>query len=482
MTESFPPAPPAPPRRRSRRRPIALGVAALLVVGAATAAGVWWLQRGPDYPDQWDAKVKPYVDYVEKERGLRFEHPVYVDFLSDAEFDKEVTSSDGELDEEDREEIRRSEGVLRALGLLPAGVDLLDAVNELSRGSVIGLYSYEDKRIRVRGTQLTLPVRSTLVHELTHVLQDQHYDLEGVAEEQAEDDDTTAETVWQAIVEGDADRVEEAWAESLPKAQRKALARGKNAQTKASRKALAKIPAFLSTSLSAPYALGGGLLQLAVALDDESAVDDLFTSPPETEEALLDPWTHLVDKQGRKPVDPPRLADGEKELDSGTFGAPSLLFVLAERLDPARALTAADGWGGDQYVAFERAGRSCIRIDYVGDNPGHTTELREALQTWVARGPRGVASVRPHGQGLRFESCDPGKRAKKGTGGSEDALQLAALRSQFGAEVAGEGAPNRFVRCYADRIVHSFPISELTGDTTPPGFEDRVKEVAKGCV
>lgn len=474
--------PPAPPYRRSRRRPIALGIAALLILGAATAAGVWWLQRGPDYPEQWDAKVRPYVDYVEKERGLKFDHPVYVDFLTDAEFDKEVTSTDSDLDENDRKEIRRSEGLLRALGLLPAGVDLLDAVNELSRGSVIGLYDDEDKRIRMRGTALTLPVRSTLVHELTHVLQDQHYDLEEVAEEQEKDDDTAAASVWQGLVEGDADRVEEAWAASLPKAQRNALSKAQNAQSKAADKALATVPPFLTTSLAAPYALGGGLLQLAVALNGKGAVDDLFASPPPTEEALVDPWTHLVDKQGRKPVDAPKLAAGEKEFDSGSFGAPSLLFVLAERIDPLRALTATDGWGGDQYVAFERGGRSCVRLDYVGDDPGHTTELRAALQTWVARGPHGSASVRPQGNGLRFESCDPGKRARKGTGGSRDALQLAVVRTQFSAEVAPEGLPRKFVRCYADRVVHAFPLAELTGDTTPPGFEDRLKELARGCV
>lgn len=480
MTE-LPPLPPAPPHRRSRRRPIILGIVALLVVGAATAAGVWWLQRGPDYPDQWDAKVKPYVDYVEKERGLKFEHPVYVDFLTDAEFDKQVTSTDSDLDDKDRKEVRRFEGMLRALGLLPAGVDLLDAVNELSRGSVIGLYDYEDKRIRMRGTTLTLPVRSTLVHELTHVLQDQHYDLEEVAEEQEKDEDTAAESVWQGLVEGDADRVEEAWAASLPKAQRVALTKAQAAQSKASDKAIAKVPPFLSTSLAAPYALGGGLLQLAVALHGKGAVDDLFASPPPTEEALVDPWTHLADKQGRKPVDAPKLADGEKEFDAGSFGAPSLLFVLAERIDPLRALTATDGWGGDQYVAFERGGRSCVRLDYVGDNPGHTTELRAALQTWVARGPRGFASVRPHGDGLRFESCDPGKRARKGTGGSREALQLAVVRTQLGAEVVPQGLPRKFVRCYVDRIVHAVPIDQLTTDADVPGLEARVTELAKGC-
>lgn len=470
------------PPRRGRRKAVALGVALLLLIGAAVAFGAWWLQRGPDFPDAWDSRVEPYVEAVEKERGLEFEHPVYVDFLSDEEFDEEVTSDDSELTDEEREEIQQAEGMMRALGLLEADTDLLEATNDLTSGGVIGLYDYEDKRIRMRGTELTPTVRSTLVHELTHVLQDQHFDLEKKAEEHEEDEDSSAAATWQAIVEGDADRVEEAWAASLPAAERKALTRAQAAQSREADKDLAKVPTFLTTMLGSSYAMGGALVGLAVALDDEDAVDTLFTSPPTSEEALLDPWTALADKQAAWPVDEPELPSGAKEVDSGTFGAPSWLFVLAERIPPRVALKAADGWGGDAYVAYERNDRTCVRIDYVGDSRRDVTELQAALRSWVARGPRGTAHVTTQGKGLRLDSCDPGRKARPGTGGSQDALQLAVARAQIAVEVLPEGVPEKFVRCYAGVLVQELSVAELTGSNEPPGLEQRVTRLAQRCV
>ena len=66
----------------------------LLVVGAA-AYGGWQVlaQDEPNpYPSAWDAKVEPFVKIVEKERGLEFEHPIHVDFLSVKEFKDQVAS------------------------------------------------------------------------------------------------------------------------------------------------------------------------------------------------------------------------------------------------------------------------------------------------------------------------------------------------------------------------------------------------------
>lgn len=485
MTTAYPPYDdgqlPAPPPRRSRRKPIALTAAGVLLVGSAVAFGAWWLQRGPDFPDEWDPKVTEFVDFVEKERGLDFDHPVYVDFLSDAEFEKEVTSDGSELTDEDREEIEQAEAQMRALGLLAPGVDLLDATNDLLAGGVVGLYDDEDKRIRMRGTELTPNVRSTLVHELTHALQDQHFDLAGKAEEHEDDDDTSASAVWSGIVEGDADRVEEAWAASLPAAERKALAKAQAAEGRKARKDLAKVPPFLTTLLGSSYALGGALVGLAEELDGKGAVDDLFQSPPTSEEALLDPWTAVADHEAAWPVDEPDLPDGADEVDSGTFGAPSLLFVLAERISPRTALVATDGWGGDHYLAYEQGDRTCVRIDYVGDSRRDVTELRSALRTWVARGPRGAARVTDHGKGLRLESCDPGKRSRAGTGGSGDALQLAVARTQIALEVLSGGAPEKFVRCYADVIVKELSVAELTATKAPPGLEERVTALASRC-
>lgn len=472
---------PATAPRRSARKPIALAAAGVLLVGAAVAFGAWWLQRGPDFPDEWDPEVTEFVDFVEKERGLEFDHPVHVDFLSDAAFEKEVTSEDSELTDEDREEIEQAEAQMRALGLLAPGVDLLDATNDLLAGGVVGLYDHEDKRIRMRGTDLTPTVRSTLVHELTHALQDQHFDLEAKGEEHEADDDSSAAAVWSGIVEGDADRVEEAWAASLPAAERKALAKAEAAEGRKARKDLAKVPPFLTTLLGSSYALGGALVDLAQELDGKGAVDGLFQSPPTSEEALVDPWTAVADRQAAWPVDKPDLPDGSDEVDAGTFGAPSLLFVLAERISPQTALTATDGWGGDHYVAYEQDGRTCVRIDYVGDSRRDVTELRSALRTWVARGPRGAARVTAEGKGLRLESCDPGRKSRAGNGGSGDALQLAVARTQIALEVLPGGAPEKFVRCYADVIVKELSVAELTASKAPPGLQERVTQLASRC-
>ena len=72
------------------------------------------------------------------------------------------------------------------------------------------------------------------------------------------------------------------------------------------------------------------------------------------------------------------------------------------------SLDAVDGWGGDNYVAFERDDVSCVRANYRGDSKRDLAEMNTALGKWVDAGPAGSASVRLDGNQLLFESCDPG--------------------------------------------------------------------------
>lgn len=472
---------PAPPRRRRGVTPMAFGIVVLLLLGAAGAGVFWWTQRGPDHPDEWDPRVLEYVDFVEKERGLDFEHPVYVDFLSEKAFQEEVTSDASDLAEDELAEIEQTAGLMRAIGLLDPGVDLFAAVNDLMAGGVIGLYDPEDERIRMRGTELTPDVRSTLVHELTHALQDQHFDLEEKAEEHEEDDDTSAAAVWSALLEGDADRIENAWAASLPAAERKAVEKAQAAASESALEQIADVPPFLTTLLGSPYALGAGLVGLTLELDGKDAVDGLFESPPTSEEGLVDPWT-ATERQAAWPVDEPDVPDGTERIEAGTFGAPSLLFMLAERISPRTALVATDGWGGDQYVAYEQDDRTCVRLDYVGDSRRDVVELTSALRTWIARGPRGAASVTTEGDGLRLQACESEARPRPGTGGSETALQLVALRTQLAQELLSSDTPKEFSRCYSDVVVREFTVEELTTEKSSPGFQRRIEKLAPRCL
>jgi hypothetical protein len=119
--------------RRKRRLLLALAVAVALVVAAGTGAIL--VLRGDDdekhsYPKEWDPRIKPYVEVVEDERGLEFEHPVKVRFLDKKAFQKTVRADEKDLDKDDRREIKEDTSLFRAFGLISGDVDLFEAFND----------------------------------------------------------------------------------------------------------------------------------------------------------------------------------------------------------------------------------------------------------------------------------------------------------------------------------------------------------------
>ncbi|HYT40274.1 MAG TPA: hypothetical protein VEN99_12220, partial [Acidimicrobiia bacterium] len=202
---------------RRRARP---ALAVLAVAGFALV----WIGRssspGPPHPKQWDPRVLPLVRFVEQTRGLRFRHPVAVQYLSDADFRREVADeppgpAEAGLDQHD------AEGAARALGLPLGRNGLVAAGNTLSGEGITAFYDDGTERVDVRGTDLTVGRRATIVHELTHALQDQHFDIS--REDSYPSDDRNG--AFDAVVEGDAVRLEDAYVGSLPQADQDAYDR-----------------------------------------------------------------------------------------------------------------------------------------------------------------------------------------------------------------------------------------------------------------
>lgn len=465
-----------PPSTRRRWLPVAAVVLALLAASAAVYVMVL-RDTGPAHPDSWDPRVAELVETVADERGLDFEHPVFVDFLGDAEFTEQVTADEEDLTDEDRVEMEQWTGLFRAVGFIEGEIDLFDTVNELNGAGIVGYYSYEDERIRIRGTELTPAVRSTLVHELTHVLQDQHFDLE--AKTAKVEDDSAAAGALDALIEGDARRIETAWRAGLSEEERATVATSLQERSDDFDDDAVDIPEVLTTMMAAPYTLGEALLAVAVEQGGDRAVDALFERPPATEEHQLDPWTLIQDRAVAIDVAAPELAEGEEPFDDGPFGAVSWMLVLAERIPAKQALTAADGWGGDAYVAFERDGTACVRMHYRGDTGPDVKEMKEALRTWVGRLPEAQASVRREGSLLRFESCDPGpKAAAVATKSSQDAISLALSRTYLSTALAKSGAEPALARCAADRLVRRLTPKELSDPALDP---ERVQRITAAC-
>jgi len=99
---------------------------------------------------------------------------VKVEYLDDAAFSNRLLA--------DQRQYRAStdrEGVLlRAVGLLDPSVDVELAMEELLKAGVIGYYDPRKKELAVRGKHAGVQARHALVHELTHALQDQWFNID----------------------------------------------------------------------------------------------------------------------------------------------------------------------------------------------------------------------------------------------------------------------------------------------------------------
>jgi hypothetical protein len=468
-----PPAPPAPPRKTSIGP--ALMVIALLV--AATGATYWFVTRedGPSYPEHWDERVTDLVAFVEEERLLRFEHPVEVTFLDDAAWKEEMTTDPGSVTDEAREEADLALGVLRAMGLVSGDVDLFEETDELAVSDVLAFYDYENESITVHADpdeELSVGVRGTLVHELTHVIQDQHYDLTAMSE--SVDDDSI---VFDALTEGDATNVEQAWYDDLSDEDKAAYDAEQDAVGEAAE--AVDVPDALRTLMGVPYALGPPFAG-AIAAQGRTELKDAFQDPPSDDEAVFSPQ-HYIAGDTRELVSKPETPEDAEENDEGQFGPVTWYIMLSERIDAHQAFTAMRGFGGDYYSQYELDGKQCMRVRYKGESELETAAMKSALDAWIASLPTPFASVTDEGDTLLFESCDPGGDVDLATGKSQGALLLPVLHSYAVSAVLGEGRSMKVAECYANGIVDRIPEESLSIDEEPAGMDAIVEEAAREC-
>jgi hypothetical protein len=450
--------------------PVAIG--ALVCVVAAAALVV---TRGTSpYPDEWDPRIEPLARFVETERGLTFKHPIHVDFFERDAFETQ-SAADVEDTPDGRADADRSTGMFRAFGLVQGDVDLFDAGTQLRSEGVSGLYSSDTKRIRVNGTEWDEMTRLIVVHELTHALQDQHFDLNRL---RATLPGTQADNLT-AMVEGDASWVERRYQESLSAEEQAHLAADPDAEAPD----LPEVPSVLSSLFGAPYALGEPFVGLLHELDGPTAINDAIKSPPTSDEQLLDPFRYF-DHDMPVELTIPDPAKNEEEFDRGTLGALFWYLVFAERIGPKDALAAADGWGGDAYSAFVRDDKVCVRALWHPDTPTDREEFIGAFTAWASAMPAGSVTYNL-ADDINMQACDPGPTATipPPVEPDVDPLVLPASRSFIALAVVREGGKAEMARCVADRLVRALTPAQLAaeGEVLDPAVQAQVELAATAC-
>jgi len=475
--------PTLPPPASGTRVPRWL-IAVICIAVVACLAGIGYIasaDRGHDraFPDRWDSRVVDLVAFVERERGHPFQHPVHVNFLSAEDYRVAAVGDDldsPDLDDEDLAASEESMAELRALGFVGPDFDLVEAGRTMADSGTLAFYDPGTEQVFVRGETLTVGLKVTLVHELTHVLQDQHFDLSRLEELEG-----PAVQTLRDVAEGDASRVEDAYVAQLSDADAEAYWDEAEAAMEGGSEDLKAIPEALQAFFQAPYVLGPNAVGAAYAEDGNDGVDRLLEAPP-SELAVFDPVHHPVLRspaadQEVLEVEAPKGAEPIGDAGVDSFAPAYWYLLLASRADPSAALAAVDAIEADGYLSYRLDGRVCVAGQARSSAPGDLVEL---LTAWAEEVPAHDATATATGRLVTFTTCDPGEEAVE-PDVSIDVLVLPATRGQAYVDVLDSGGDRRFATCYAEGVVEQLTVEDLTAESMTAAVEEKLDAVVRRC-
>jgi hypothetical protein len=325
---------------------------------------------------------------------------------------------------------------LAHLGFLARPTDLA-AVEEQAMTTQAGAYYDPAAKaffvVMVPSSDLMLDTMSA--HELTHALQDQHFDLDRYLPSNHQLDDDAA-TARRFVAEGDAtlvmllyamrtmlgdqiappvlavlrDQIEKLASQDIAALeaqvrQQSALFGGIDGEIQKSIDAMEDIPPAVLVPLLDSYMKGALVALTAYEHGGWAAVDALYRDPPSSTEQVLHPATKLYPVRDRpRRVQLARSAD--PELAGDVLGELQWK-IYFEQWKVPHAAEAAAGWGGDRYaVNRRRDGRLIGRIATVWDTPDDARQFADAYAaSLAARFPGGgalAAGIARQGGGRAF--------------------------------------------------------------------------------
>ncbi len=374
-----------------RRWLVTLAAALLAAVSAGAAP-----PRAPLTEAEAQAAVREVLPTLQAVRGLALLRPVPVRVVDAAAarayIERRVRSFVPES------ELRAQQRAFELLGLRPAGTDLLAGYLDVVGEQAGGYYSPEDKAFYLLDGMPAGLAAALAAHELTHAIEDQHYDLDRRLAEAKQDDDLAFAR--SAVHEGTATLVMGIYLRralgsgTLTREGLQSLAAGEAGKAEK----LSRAPALIRRQLLGPYVLGPAfLLAGGRPPDDEfpaAAAERVYRDGPVSSEQILHPekfWDPARRDRPRKIVVPdlgPGLPGGWRREADGVLGEITL-GLLVGAPTPASMEAASDpaswsneasaGWGGDRWELWSRGPASFVALVTEWDGERDASEFASAL-------------------------------------------------------------------------------------------------------
>jgi hypothetical protein len=335
--------------------------------------------------------IADVADQVEEVRGLGFVDPVSPQAVNQDQIGDLLKDA---LDRSfPQEMMERRSRAWSTIGVIPDGTDLKSAIQDYAGTQVIGFYDTESHQLVFSGSKQPSPYeRVTLAHELTHALDDQHFDLHrlDVLEQTCRDEELSALvslTEGSAVVFSIRYLVANLSPEEQVEFQREASSFEPPPPS---------VPPFLLSLLISPYVHGQTFVESLLTRGGLPAVDRAFRDPPDSTEQVLHPDRYPKDEPQEVDVEDLaiRLGEGWAPIDVYQVGEAWLRLLLELKLDPAAAGQAAAGWDGGEYRAWANGDQIAVLLQTVWDGADEAGAFAEAMSDWLGEGP---ARVRQRG-------------------------------------------------------------------------------------
>ncbi len=277
-------------------------------------------------------------------------------------------------------ELHAGELTLKKLGLVPANFAMRSFLIELLTEQVAGYYDPKTQEFYLADWIDLDGQQPVIAHELTHALQDQHFNLRRFEDWPKGDSD--AELAAHALVEGDATLVMTFYVMRDLKrvaSMMKSMSAGASASEK-----IERAPRVMRESLLFPYKQGMEWASQVYRRGGWALVSEAYKNLPQSTEQILHADKYFA-REAPVKIDLPEIAallgKGWVRLDYDVNGEWSYFQILDEYLRAEKeSQQAVAGWGGDRFALYQnRATRQVLLAQLTAwDTEGDAVEFFDA--------------------------------------------------------------------------------------------------------
>ena len=295
------------------------------------------------------ARRKEIEQATARIRELAFKRPVTYDVVTRVEIKNLLTQKLGAQYSDTEFESMRLGYV--ALGLLPPEFPFKQRFIDLLGEQVAAFYDQHQHHLFMfEDATLESPQnRIILSHELTHALQDQHFDLEKLPLEIRDNDDRAMAA--SALVEGDATLEMNQF--TLQDLSWKMLREDLSAMFTKDWNQISSAPRLLRDLLLFPYIDGLRFCTQLHQRNGFAAVSAAYARPPASTAQIIHLEKYLANEKPVRVEWPDTVVLGQPALTDNVLGELGTRIWLCERVDEATGPALASAWRGDRYLVFE---------------------------------------------------------------------------------------------------------------------------------